>query len=75
MHNPAFWLACAFAGGIFVCAQFPFRPAIPAAACAFAAAAAGVRIRNDRAATAATFAAVFFAGVLPISVIFIWRPP
>ncbi len=63
MHNPAFWLACAFAGGIFVCAQFPVRPAIPAAACAFAAAAAGVRIRNDRAATAATFAAVFFAGV------------
>ncbi len=47
MHNPAFWIACAFAGGIFACAQSPFRPAIPAAACALGAAAAGVWIRND----------------------------
>lgn len=62
MRRPAFWLACAFAGGIYACARSPLQPAIPAAMCAFVAAAGGVYIRNEKGATAATLAAIFFAG-------------
>lgn len=63
MRRPAFWLSCAFAGGILACASCKAKPAIPAALCALAAGAAGVHIRGERAASSASLAAAFFAGV------------
>ena len=63
MRRPAFWLACAFAGGIIGCSLCPAKPAIPAAVLALAAAAAGVYLRGERTASAATLFAAFFSGV------------
>ncbi|MEI6632944.1 MAG: DNA internalization-related competence protein ComEC/Rec2 [Chlamydiota bacterium] len=63
MRRPAFWLACAFAGGILACAPCRVKPAIPAALLALAAAGAGVHLRGERTASAATLSAAFFAGV------------